>query len=135
MTRGERTAAVKLGVEAPRPRGNEYFREWRANNPDKVKAAKRRHRYRDCDAFRAKDAEAKRLRRLGRSNPETRVYVGVLATDPCSYCGGPAGQTDHIVPLSKGGENHWTNYTAACGPCNARKKDRSLLAHLLRSAA
>ena len=50
----------------------------------------------------------------------------------CQYCG--RGQTelrhrealtrDHLIPLSRGGTNEWTNVVTACSPCNARKADR-----------
>ncbi len=50
----------------------------------------------------------------------------------CQYCGRPAielkpreGLTrDHLVPLSRGGTNDWTNVVTACGPCNTRKANR-----------
>lgn len=28
---------------------------------------------------------------------------------------------DHLIPLSRGGLNEWTNVVTACGPCNTRK--------------
>jgi 5-methylcytosine-specific restriction endonuclease McrA len=31
---------------------------------------------------------------------------------------------DHIVPLSRGGDNSWTNVVTACSPCNNRKGSR-----------
>ncbi len=31
---------------------------------------------------------------------------------------------DHIVPLSRGGENRWDNVVTACSPCNNRKGSR-----------
>ncbi len=31
---------------------------------------------------------------------------------------------DHLIPLSRGGGNEWTNVVAACGPCNTRKGNR-----------
>ena len=47
----------------------------------------------------------------------------------CQYCG--RGQMelrprealtrDHLVPLSRGGTNIWTNVVTACSPCNTRK--------------
>ena len=50
----------------------------------------------------------------------------------CQYCG--RGQTelrhrealtrDHLIPLSRGGTNEWTNVVTACSPCNTRKANR-----------
>ena len=31
---------------------------------------------------------------------------------------------DHVLPLSRGGDNSWTNLVASCSPCNNRKGDR-----------
>ena len=51
----------------------------------------------------------------------------------CSYCGrhelelrGREFLTrDHVLPISRGGTNDWTNCVTACGPCNTRKADRT----------
>jgi 5-methylcytosine-specific restriction endonuclease McrA len=50
----------------------------------------------------------------------------------CQYCG--RGQTDlkhresltrdHVVPISRGGTNDWTNVVTACSVCNTRKANR-----------
>ena len=54
-----------------------------------------------------------------------------LYSDPCSYCGGSGGTTDHIVSVKDGGQSHPDNLTAACHSCNASKNDRDLLSFLL----
>lgn len=47
----------------------------------------------------------------------------------CCYCGSqkrPELLTrDHIVPLSRGGRDHWKNVVTACKPCNQRKGART----------
>jgi 5-methylcytosine-specific restriction endonuclease McrA len=50
----------------------------------------------------------------------------------CQFCGRPAADLkpresltrDHLVPLSRGGTNDWTNVVTACSPCNTRKGNR-----------
>lgn len=50
----------------------------------------------------------------------------------CQYCGRhmtefkprEALTRDHLVPLSRGGTNDWTNVITACSPCNTRKGNR-----------
>ena len=59
-------------------------------------------------------------------------YYDALLRDPCAYCGSPSEHVDHIEPARQGGENEWTNYTAACATCNARKGNHSLLVFLVR---
>ena len=47
----------------------------------------------------------------------------------CQYCGSTDRTKltiDHIVPVSKGGQNTWDNLTTACFRCNNRKGDKSL---------
>lgn len=47
----------------------------------------------------------------------------------CQYCGRDPNQLrsreyltrDHLVPLSRGGTNEWTNVITACSACNTRK--------------
>jgi 5-methylcytosine-specific restriction endonuclease McrA len=47
----------------------------------------------------------------------------------CQYCGRSSAQLrhresltrDHVVPLSRGGTNAWTNVVTACSGCNTRK--------------
>jgi 5-methylcytosine-specific restriction endonuclease McrA len=43
----------------------------------------------------------------------------------CQYCGATADSIDHVVPRSRGGAHEWENVTAACRPCNLRKRDRT----------
>ena len=40
----------------------------------------------------------------------------------CASCGAVAElETDHIVPLQKGGKDEWTNLQSLCKACHARK--------------
>ncbi len=47
----------------------------------------------------------------------------------CLYCGkafGPRGLTrDHVVPVSRGGNDRWSNVVSACRECNQRKRNRT----------
>lgn len=74
-----------------------------------------------------------RLRSL--KDEDAISYGEMLLRDPCSYCGAPTEQIDHIQPFSRGGPNGWENLTGACRSCNARKRTRSALTYLLERAA
>jgi 5-methylcytosine-specific restriction endonuclease McrA len=52
---------------------------------------------------------------------------GVLKRDrhSCGYCGEKANTVDHILPISRGGRNTWTNTVAACHSCNTVKANRT----------
>ncbi len=47
----------------------------------------------------------------------------------CMYCGnhhkGMALTRDHVIPLSRGGTDRWSNVVTACRSCNTRKGNRS----------
>lgn len=46
----------------------------------------------------------------------------------CAYCGGHFGVDDltreHIIPVSRGGEDSWMNCITSCKSCNGRKGNR-----------
>jgi len=45
----------------------------------------------------------------------------------CQYCGATKPLTvDHIIPVSRGGQNTWQNLTTCCFSCNNKKGDRLL---------
>lgn len=41
--------------------------------------------------------------------------------DTCLACGKPEATIDHVIPLSRGGRNDFSNLQALCGDCNSRK--------------
>lgn len=47
----------------------------------------------------------------------------------CLYCGRDFRESeltrDHVIPLSQGGKNHWSNVVTACKRCNAHKGGRT----------
>lgn len=86
------------------------------------------------DAYRALNPEvwassAGRRRTRIRTNMDAQdktmsvEYRKAIANDPCRYCGARADRmhVDHMVPLARGGTEHWWNLTAACASCNLRK--------------
>ena len=95
-----------------RPARNAYHKRWRGMNVEHV-----RQYYRE---------RARRTRPIR----DERTGQAIMRRDPCSYCGGPGGEVDHITPVTKGGPNEWDNWAGACRSCNARKRERSLLTFL-----
>jgi 5-methylcytosine-specific restriction endonuclease McrA len=45
--------------------------------------------------------------------------------EPCVYCGRPLTDStrhvDHVIPLARGGTDHWWNLQSTCATCNTRK--------------
>ena len=63
--------------------------------------------------------------------PLTNRNLFIRDLNTCSYCGRLATERliltrDHIVPVSKGGKDTWSNTTAACKRCNNLKDDKLL---------
>lgn len=62
----------------------------------------------------------------------TNTFLFARDSYRCQYCGRSRTglgyreflTRDHIVPLSRGGDNGWTNVVTACSRCNLRKGDR-----------
>jgi 5-methylcytosine-specific restriction endonuclease McrA len=62
----------------------------------------------------------------------TNTFLFARDAYTCQYCARPAAALrpresltrDHLVPLSRGGTNAWTNVTTACSTCNTRKANR-----------
>lgn len=107
-------------------------KRWAVENRDKRNAAVARYRERHPEIARIRDmAQKARERGVPKPNVETRDYMMILTSDPCSYCGGPMEHIDHIEPLARGGGGEWDNLTAACGSCNQSKNAKRLLAFLL----
>jgi 5-methylcytosine-specific restriction endonuclease McrA len=61
--------------------------------------------------------------------PLTNLTLFHRDTKTCMYCGETFTlknlSRDHVIPLSKGGEDKWTNLVTACKGCNNKKGDRT----------
>ena len=60
----------------------------------------------------------------------TRRNIYLRDNNTCQYCGKKLStdklNLDHVVPLSRGGRNTWTNVVCSCIPCNMRKGNKTL---------
>ena len=62
----------------------------------------------------------------------TNTFLFARDAYKCQYCGRGAFELkprealtrDHLIPMSRGGTNEWTNVVTACSPCNTRKSNR-----------
>jgi 5-methylcytosine-specific restriction endonuclease McrA len=62
----------------------------------------------------------------------TNTFLFARDEYSCQFCGRRQSQLrfrecltrDHLVPLSRGGTNDWTNVITACSSCNTRKGNR-----------
>lgn len=88
----------------------------------------------ECDSCSGRSrthGNARRARKLAAqvAGPLPRsVYVEVLTSGPCTYCGATATDVDHVRPLAQGGHEARCNLVPACRACN-RSKGGKLLIH------
>jgi 5-methylcytosine-specific restriction endonuclease McrA len=62
----------------------------------------------------------------------TNTFLFARDDYTCQYCGRRRNELkgrqfltrDHIIPVSRGGENRWDNVVTSCSSCNHRKGDR-----------
>lgn len=62
----------------------------------------------------------------------TNTFLFARDNYRCQYCHRTPGELrhrecltrDHLVPMSRGGQNGWTNVVTACSTCNTRKGNR-----------
>ena len=74
------------------------------------------------------DALTPQLRKRLLANPIN--WRKTLRNDPCALCGGPGGETVHIVARSAGGHDRWNNLSGTCADCRSAKGSSSLLDRL-----
>lgn len=60
--------------------------------------------------------------------PLTNRELFLRDANLCMYCGGNYHESyltrDHVLPISKGGTDRWSNVVTACRTCNTRKGNR-----------
>lgn len=68
------------------------------------------------------------------------TYLSILLKiqkNKCFYCGevlkpGKHTAIEHLIPVSKGGTNKWTNLVYSCLPCNSQKHDSTLTEYAIK---
>jgi 5-methylcytosine-specific restriction endonuclease McrA len=122
----ERTR-IKAYREANPDKIRAYDKAWREANPDKVRARRAAHQKANPEMYRAKNSRRRAIRKVAMSTEDRAQAVEwrkLIAGDACVYCGAPGEHDDHVMPLSKGGTDHWWNIERACAVCNLSKHDR-----------
>ena len=107
-----------------------HFREWRARNPERFAELQResyRRNYEKNYSRYLTNARNWRARRSLADGSHTREEVQQMVRDQgriCAYCEASLNgsyHVDHMIPLSRGGRNDWTNLAIACENCNLSK--------------
>lgn len=116
---------------------NEKSRQWQVNHPKQIKAYRKQYmkQWRQTPKGKAVDQRGK----VKRKTREKEVINTLTAQEwldilekcnyRCAYCGCDFDENtlptrDHIIPISKDGDNIKENIIPACQSCNSRKGDK-----------
>jgi len=145
-THAKKLASQKRWRDANKARIAAYQRAYRnANGARLAEAARRRRATPEGQAAttsteRKRNAEVRAVylrersaerRRLIREAPGSATAEQIAARvafygGSCYLCGAEADETDHVIPLTRGGP-HWpSNIRPICGLCNRRKSNKLL---------
>lgn len=121
---------------------NAASRAWREANRDKARASsaswaacnrERIQEWRDANPDRLRDLSIRSQRVRAERFRQTEVLVispkdrRRLANSPCIGCGATHGiESDHLIPVSRGGRTSIGNLAPMCRRCNASKRTRFL---------
>lgn len=111
----ENAAKIKVRVKKYYVENKEIVTEvnerWRLNNPEARRAMNARRRMRV------------RINMTPEDRAESVAWRKKIKCNPCYYCGEikEVMEDEHLIPLSRGGTDHWWNIERACKDCNTRK--------------
>lgn len=103
----------------------EYYQE----NKERLQAYGRQHAKDNPEIYRAARHRRRAAKRNNGNNDLTAIQIEWLFGQQnfCTYCDSKENLTiDHILPISKGGQNTLANITIACMPCNNSKRAKIL---------
>ena len=112
---------------------NAQIADWCQRNPDKSRAQKMRWKKLNYDKYLQVKRDGERRRKYSLKSGKINVEDWKNMLDECGgaclHCGSTQDITqDHIIPLSKGGQNVIENIQPLCRSCNSKKHDKIIAA-------
>lgn len=109
---------------------------WRERNPERVLVYRKRYYSKNQSKYRAETHRYRARLRNAAINDFTDAQWQELVAyygGHCAYCGERCESLtrDHMMPVSRGGDNTLANIAPACLRCNQRKNARSLMFYLM----
>ena len=102
--------------------------ERRSRYDDEARERLRAYRLANIEASRA--IVARRKMRAGKGMDATDRLLSVeyrkaISKDTCAYCPADGEHDDHMLPLARGGTDHWWNLQRTCMSCNQHKHTKT----------
>lgn len=112
-----------------RSRATAHVHKWRQSNPDKVvQAEKQRFKTnKEANYARGRIRRARIAAAPGHHTPADIKRQYEAQKGHCYYCDCELNgkyETDHVIPISRGGSDGMENIVIACPPCNLSKGDK-----------
>lgn len=118
--------AIRLRYQANnKEHRRQKFREWAAQNPDRLRENKRRNYQAKPELYRSY-AFNRRGRIKAVCKAISKKEFAKLYSQNCFYCGNKGGTIDHVIPLSRGGTHSIGNLVSCCKSCNSSKRDKTI---------
>ena len=114
----------------------EYCRQWRVDHLEYERERSRKWQRSHPEWFRANSHKRRQAVRNSsvHHNGSDLIHIYNLAHGCCAYCskwvplaGVGCGQFDHVVPISRGGDDGVGNLAWTCAYCNLSKHDKFLV--------
>lgn len=108
----------------------DYNRQHYLKNRDHYLELNAQWRREHLEWYRAREARRRQRRTAGMTKSEIAQSVQWrrdIKDDPCFYCGVRSEQMhdDHMLPVARGGTDHWWNLVRSCADCNFRKHTKT----------
>lgn len=126
---------MQIHYEKNKDKYNKLMKKWREENKDKLSEYQRKYLKTEKGKANNQRGQVKRRNRMKNiiNTLTCKEWEDILKkyNFRCAYCGiefdeNNLPEKDHIVPISKGGNNTKENVVPACRRCNAKKKDTIL---------
>lgn len=103
-------------------------KRYREANPEKVRAVFKKWRESSPDIDRIRHHRRRAHKESVQTFKVTLKEIARMRSQACFYCGSREKICiDHVVPLSRGGNNSIGNYLPACLRCNSSKKNKTIM--------
>ena len=131
--RAEKIAQAKQWQKDNPEKANEKSKRWKKNNSEKVKESNGRYNKTEEGraAIQRKNSKRRAIMKEIINTLTYQEWLDILKKHnyKCFYCGikfdeNTLPERDHIIPISKGGNNIKKNVVPACRSCNAKKHNK-----------